>query len=106
MFRDYYAWKLSGEEIAKGQLKSSRKHTLVEPDGKERTMTELEVCEFARKHVREGICERFMAAVDKGNFEKIHEFAEAVRFFHNFFCKAKPILNVRPWHFFDSIIDQ
>jgi hypothetical protein len=94
IFRNYYAFKATLKHAVEGAWNDQRKLTMHEPDGTERTMTWREVQEFGVKWVGDGLCKQFMAAVDTDDFQKIHELAEAVRFFktnkYPVHCDADP----------------
>jgi hypothetical protein len=91
---NYYANKATLKHAVDGTWNDPREWIMHEPDGKERTMTWQEVQEFGLKWVGDGLREQFMAAVDADDFQKIHELAEAVRFFktnkYPVHCDADP----------------
>lgn len=78
---NYYANKAILKAFMEGHFKNWPGESVMHyPNGKKRRMTGREVLEFTVKYVRDGLCERFMEAVDADDFQKIHEFSEAVRF--------------------------
>ena len=93
-FRNYYACKATLKHAVDGVWNDPREWIMHEPDGKERTMTWREVQEFSVKWVGDGLREIFMAAVEADDFQKIHDLAEAVRFFktnkYPVHCDADP----------------
>jgi len=93
-FRIYYAYRATLKHAVDGTWSDPREWIMHEPDGKERAMTWREVQEFGLKWVGDGLREQFMAAVDADDFQRIHELAEAVRFFktnkYPVHCDADP----------------
>ena len=78
---NYYANKAILKAFIDGHLKNWPGESVLHyPSGKKRRMTGRETLEFSVKYVRDGLCERFMEAVDADDFQKIREISEAVRF--------------------------
>jgi hypothetical protein len=94
LFRSYYACKAIFKQAVDGRWNPPGKRMMHYPNGKTRLMSWREAQEFFHKQGRDYLCEQFMAAVDADEFQKIHELAEAVRFFKtNKFpdhCNADP----------------
>ncbi len=80
-FESYYDTEANFQSAVQGHLKLPGKHPLHTPDGRTRLVTFREGLEHSLKLARDGLCEQFMIAVTAGNFQKIHELAEVVRFF-------------------------
>jgi len=82
LFRNYYACLASLKSAVDGVWNPPGKSTMHYPNKKTRLMTWREAQEFGLKWEGDGLCKQFMAAVDAGDFQKIQEIAEAVRFFN------------------------